>query len=141
MWSHLLFCSLQIILEMELHHKPYSKVYQKARLSKWMVSNKLLASCCASSKLLKLSLVIIRCNEKKRKFQIKYECPQELAYYQAKNPSAYIWQLDSPLKVCCNAKYHIVKFVMLSHCFSKKKLDLRYFKTLHANTIWTLLNL
>jgi len=36
---------------------------------------------------------------------------------------------------------NIVMFVMLSHCFSKKKLDLRYYKNLHANTILTLLNL
>ncbi len=36
---------------------------------------------------------------------------------------------------------NIIKFVMLSHYFSKKKLDLRYYKALHANTILTLLNL
>jgi hypothetical protein len=106
---------LQIIVGMELHHKPWLEVYQKVRLSKWMVSNKLSATCYASSKLLKLSLVIRRCNENKKKFQIKYECPQELSYYQAKNPNAYIWQLDSPQKVCCNVKYQYSK---ICHAFT-----------------------
>jgi hypothetical protein len=36
---------------------------------------------------------------------------------------------------------NIIKFVMISHCFSKKKINVRYYKALHANTISTLLNL
>ncbi len=94
---------------MELHHKPWLEVYQKTRLLEWMVSNKLSATYRASSKLLKLSPVIRKCNENKKSLQIKYECPQEFGYYQANIPNGYIWQLDSPLEMCCNAKYHYSK--------------------------------
>jgi hypothetical protein len=81
MWSHLLCYPLQIVVGMELHHKPWLEVYQKVRLLEWMVSNKLSASYHALSKLLKLSPMIKRCNENKESFQIKYECPQEFGYY------------------------------------------------------------
>jgi hypothetical protein len=57
--------ALPLIVGMELHHKPWLEVYQKARLSEWMVSNKLLTNYCASSKLLKLSPMIRKCNENK----------------------------------------------------------------------------
>jgi len=115
LWSHMLFYPLQIVVGMELHHKPWLEMYQKVKLSEWMVSNKLSASCCASSKLLKLSLVIKRCNENKKFLQIKYECPQKPSYYQAKSPNAYIWQLDSPPKVYCNVKYQYSK---VCHAFT-----------------------
>jgi hypothetical protein len=59
--------------------------------------------------------MIIRCNENKKFFQVKYECPQKLSYYQAKSPNAYIWQLDSPPEVFCNVKYQYNK---VCHAFT-----------------------
>jgi len=68
---------LPLVVGMELHHKPWLEVYQKASLLEWMVSNKLLTNYRASPKFLKLSPMIRRCNENNESFQIKYKCPQK----------------------------------------------------------------
>jgi len=44
-----------------------------------------------------------------KSLQIKYKCPQEPGYYQAKSPSAYIWPTNSPnqIKWWISKKSHI----------------------------------